>query len=272
MAAALRDWLPLVIQSVHPWYSPDDIDKGARWLNELSVQLDKQRVGIICITSENQSAAWLLFEAGALSKALDSSRVCPLLLDIEPTDLKGPLSQFQSTRTNKSDIRALLTTLNRQLETPVAEAHLDTLHEALWPKLEAMLKAAAEATSTPKPATRQTPDLLTEVLSRVRSIERQLNDRRPRNGTLTEEAGYQKALQDRREEVEEKLEELYAERMGLTIELARLPSGSERNSLERLMRYVDDMYLELKAELGMPSSTPASPRRKRKKKAPSSDG
>ena len=39
LAAALRDWLPLVLHSVEPWFSSEDIDKGAKWLVTLSSEL-----------------------------------------------------------------------------------------------------------------------------------------------------------------------------------------------------------------------------------------
>jgi hypothetical protein len=270
VAQALRDWLPLVIQSVHPWFSPDDIDKGARWLNELSAQLEKQRVGIICVTSENQAAPWLLFEAGALSKALDASRVCPLVLDMEPTELKGPLSQFQATRTTKTDIRALLSTLSRQLDNPVADAHLDTLHEVLWPKLEMKLKAASDQTLAPKPNLRAAPDLLTEVLTKVRAIERQLSRQGGSTVAAAEETGYFRAIEERRVELDEKLEALYLDRLSLAAEIRALPLGPERAALERLQAYLAEAYFEYKTELSSPASIETNAlasRRKAKKPA-----
>lgn len=174
LASALRDWLPLVIQSVKPWFSPEDIDKGTRWLSDLNTQLENQSVAIICITPESVNAPWLLFEVGALSKALDSSWVCPVLLGIEPTDIQGPLAQFQSTRTTKDDMRRLLSTINKRLESPLAEPHLDTLHELLWPQLNLKLEAIASTVLTPKTPHRATGDLLNEVLATVRSMERQM--------------------------------------------------------------------------------------------------
>ncbi len=66
MADILRQWIPGVIQAVRPYYSPDDIAKGARWTNEISKELDESRIGLICLTSDNLEAPWLMFEAGGL--------------------------------------------------------------------------------------------------------------------------------------------------------------------------------------------------------------
>lgn len=51
--------------------SATDIDKGTRWREEVGTALDTMKAGIICLTPENLSAEWLLFEAGALSKTRD---------------------------------------------------------------------------------------------------------------------------------------------------------------------------------------------------------
>src|SRR6185312_4306381 len=95
-AEALRDWLPMIINAARPFLSSSDIDKGARWSTEIASRLEKARAGIICLTPGNMQSEWILFEAGALSKTLADTYVCTLLIDMKPTDVKGPLSQFQA--------------------------------------------------------------------------------------------------------------------------------------------------------------------------------
>ena len=34
VAAALHDWLPMVVQTAEPWMSEEDIEKGSRGLDE----------------------------------------------------------------------------------------------------------------------------------------------------------------------------------------------------------------------------------------------
>ena len=80
-ACVLREWLPSVIQSVAPYVSSEDIDKGARWSTDIAKELEAAHYGIICITKENVATPWINFEAGALSKSLDKSNVTPFLLD-----------------------------------------------------------------------------------------------------------------------------------------------------------------------------------------------
>ena len=136
-AKALHAWLPKVIQSLKPWLSSSDINKGDQWLSNLSEKLKKNNFGIICLTSENINAPWLLFEAGALSSAIDKSNVCPMLFDFEPSLLTGPLAQFQATQFIKSDILDLLKTINKKIESQtLSEKQLIETFDVWWPKIE----------------------------------------------------------------------------------------------------------------------------------------
>jgi len=114
LAEVLSQWLPAVIQAVKPYYSPDDIAKGSRWSTEIAEELEKSRVGLICVTRENLDAPWIMFEAGALSK-LGKSRVCPILFGVDPTDIQGPLVQFQAAKFEKEDLQRVVRMINKEL-------------------------------------------------------------------------------------------------------------------------------------------------------------
>src|SRR5258708_4467548 len=133
-AEALREWLPIVLQAAKPWISSSDVDKA----------VEGMKIGIICMTPENLTAEWILYEAGALSKTLDTkTRVCTYLLGgLQPQNVKPPLGMFQSTRADKNDTRKLIHTINKALDAPlVPDTNLDTLFDALWPRLEHELSA-----------------------------------------------------------------------------------------------------------------------------------
>ena len=140
MAIALHDWIPRVIQIVKPWMSKVDIDKGARWSSEVSTKLKDIRFGLICLTPDNLEAPWILFEAGALSKTLDSTYVCPFLLGIKPKDVKGPLSQFQATVAEKEDIKRLMYAINHAVNDFLSEESLNKAFDVWWPVLESRLE------------------------------------------------------------------------------------------------------------------------------------
>jgi len=136
VAQTLHDWLPLVIQSLEPFMSSEDIEAGRRWSAEVAGQLDATNFGLVCVTGENQAAPWLNFEAGALAKAMGESNVVPLLVDLKPTDLRNPLGQFQALAIDRAGITKVLQAINGAAKQPLAADVLDRLpsdamHDAL---------------------------------------------------------------------------------------------------------------------------------------------
>ena len=175
VAQALHDWLPSVIQSVTPFLSAADIEKGSRWSSDLAEHLEQSQFGLICLTPENLGASWLLFEAGALSKSIDNSRVVPYLYDVSIAQLQGPLTQFQASVADKESTREVLKSIN----TASADEGLDPMRlersfETWWPDLEKTLSNIPETSESPQPS-RSDRDLLEEVLRLCRQISRQGN-------------------------------------------------------------------------------------------------
>jgi hypothetical protein len=166
VALALREWLPMALQAAKPWTSSTDIDKGSRGLAELAKALENIKVGIICLTPENLSAKWILFEAGALSKTLDpGTRVCTYLLGgLKPGDVPRPLGEFQATVAEKEETRRLIHTLNKGLGSPVSEPHLNGTFSAMWPRLEAELSAMPKPDAA-VPQKRSLDDMVAEILA-----------------------------------------------------------------------------------------------------------
>jgi len=168
-AEVLRGWLPMVINAIDPWLSSADIDKGSRWATELSIRMEVSKAGIICLTPSNLRAEWVLFEAGALSKTIKNILVCPFLIDLKPTDLRGPLAQFQAVRaTNKNEVWGLIKTLNEAQEKPLLEKLLGAAFEMWWPALAAQLQNLPLEDSRVPPQ-RSERELLEEILDLIRN-------------------------------------------------------------------------------------------------------
>jgi TIR domain len=172
-AIALREWLPSVLQSLEPYVSSEDIEKGARWSSDIGQRLNDTEFGVLCVTRENLSSAWLNFEAGALSKSIDTGRVSPLLLNLRPAELVGPLSQFQVTLPHFEDIVRLVKSMNTACERPIEEARLVEAIKMWWPKLGASLKEAARGDDQAHPAPqRDIREMIEELLEITRGIQR----------------------------------------------------------------------------------------------------
>lgn len=170
LGEALRNWLPSALQYVKPYFSPEDIEKGAKWSAEISNELETSNIGIICLTRDNTDKPWILFEAGALSKSLEKSRVCTLLFGIEPSDVKGPLTSFQATRFIREDFKRLVTAINgaasdSRLEAPV----LDNVFDMWWPRLEEEINTILSSNEKVSKKERRTErDILEELLELTR--------------------------------------------------------------------------------------------------------
>jgi hypothetical protein len=148
LAIALRSWLPQVIEGVQPFVSSEDIPKGSRWFAELSKQLETTSYGILCLTRDNQYEQWINFEAGAVSKQVDDSRISTFLIDLPPTDIKGPLAHFQATSPNKEDVFRLVRSIARAAGASLPDSDLRSKFEILWPWLESELSSLSVATGS----------------------------------------------------------------------------------------------------------------------------
>ena len=172
-ALNLYRWLPKVINAIKPWMSTEDISKGARWASDIGNKLESTRFGILCVTPSNLHSDWLLFEAGALAKQVSNSLVCPLLIDLSPAELVGPLAQFQATQANKPDLKRLVFAMNAIVGSEgLRREDLEDVFEVWWPKLEndfAMLPVDNGSEDRPRRSER---DLLEELLAAVREQSR----------------------------------------------------------------------------------------------------
>jgi hypothetical protein len=172
IAEAIREWLPKIMNSVKPWMSQTDISKGSRWDPDITRNLGTAKAGIFCLTPSNLKSESILFEAGAISKSVNESRVYTLLAGVEIADLKWPLAQFQATSLQKNDIKKMLCDINKDLERLgepfIPEETLEEAYELWWPKLEEKFSKLPADTDRVTPA-RTEKDLLEEILEMVRS-------------------------------------------------------------------------------------------------------
>lgn len=185
LAEVIRQWIPGVIQAARPYYSPDDISKGSRWSSEISKELDSSKIGIICLTKDNLQAPWIMFEAGALSKNIEISKVCPVLFGIEPSDIQGPLVQFQAAKFSKEEIKKVIRMVNSEVgDNALLPDVMENVFEMWWPKLlESVETILKEDIIENNSNLRTDRDILEEVLELTRATyitkERAVDKQRP---------------------------------------------------------------------------------------------
>jgi hypothetical protein len=178
IAEFLNEWIPCVLQAVEPWISSKNIERGSLWFSEITNQLQDTEIGIICLTRENVEKPWILFESGALAKGLSSTRVCTLLIDINPTDIENPLAQFNHTLPNQDGIYELIKTLNSYLgNRALQESILEKVLENYWSKFEERFQEIIVETETETDEEiphRSEESLLIELLRTVRSLDKRV--------------------------------------------------------------------------------------------------
>ena len=131
------------------------IEKGSRWSEEIARHLEEADAGILCVTAEGMTSPWLNFEAGALTKGLDSSRarrgeqsnsttrsrIFTYLHCLAPSAFTGPLSQYQWTSATLEDTWRLMSALHGLFARGRADLR-DTRHrfDEAWPGFERELR------------------------------------------------------------------------------------------------------------------------------------
>ena len=175
LAVALKEWLPLILHYTEPWVSDKDISAGDRWAQAIAGELESSNFGILCVTPENISSEWILFEAGALSKSMQDSKVIPLLFGLELSDLSGPLSQFQALKVDEQGLLGAVKAINTVAENKAIETTIQQLVPALWPQLEEKLNNIPEKEASEKHMRPQT-EIMEELVSQVRGLSARMRD------------------------------------------------------------------------------------------------
>lgn len=183
VATALSEWLPQVINQVEPWMSAVSIESGKLSIAQISEALETTNFGIICVTPENQHETWLNFEAGALSKAVQSASASaiPLLVGFGGFgELDAPLSNYQAHMSTKADLKKIIHSINDALgaaKRPAAQ--LDTAFEKWWPDLEVQLLEATERETTAEfTATKgnNADKRFDQIIQAVKTLQRQVEE------------------------------------------------------------------------------------------------
>jgi TIR domain len=176
VAETLRRYLPLMMQGLEVFMSEHDVESGSRWSVELARKLDESSFRVLCLTFDNLQSAWLLFEAGALAKQIEG-RTCGLLIGgLKPTDVGGPLAQFQHRRFVRDEFNVLVCDINRKLDRPLEATSLQMIFEKWWPDIEREYELALETSAVDVEQThRDERDLLEEILLHIRTMERDMN-------------------------------------------------------------------------------------------------
>lgn len=172
LAMIFESWLKKILQSSRPWMSMN-ITKGEGWDKEIHNGLQDTEIGLLFLTKDSIESKYLHYEAGAIAN-VPNALVCTFLYNIKNTDVKQPLSRFQSTLFEKDDILKLLVTINNKIQAmdgiTLEPAQLSEMFDIMWPILtDAISKITSSTKSTSKEPIRSDRDLLEEMLNILRT-------------------------------------------------------------------------------------------------------
>jgi anti-anti-sigma factor len=134
-AEALKPWLQRLFPDLGVWMSAHDIEAGTAWATVLHEQLKQTDFGLLCLTEENLTAPWILYEAGALALSSKAGCVVPLLLDVAAEKVPSPLAQLQSVRADEEGLWKVARGINAARDGGTPDEHLRERYEGEWPGL-----------------------------------------------------------------------------------------------------------------------------------------
>lgn len=188
VAELLESWLQCVIQTIKPWMSSKENDRGSSWFSEIDNKLQETSIGIICLTQDNREKPWLLFQTGALAKWLGTNRVYTFLTDLDPKDIEDPLAEFSNILPTKDGLWNLVFTINSYMGTSALnDKVLEKVFETYWPQFEIDFKRILdEVPVLEKIEKRKSDDILNEILSLTRNLDKKVREIGPSKGTIKE--------------------------------------------------------------------------------------
>jgi hypothetical protein len=122
----------------------------------------------VCLTPENLSSPWVLYEAGSIAKGVSASRVVPYRFGLTASDVPYPLAQFQGVDADEDGTRKLVKSINATLDPPMEDARVERVFSLWWPVLQAKLRDVTQVISeVPKRGDRE---ILEEILDHMREM------------------------------------------------------------------------------------------------------
>lgn len=140
LADTLVRWLPRVVDEVEKPFLSSQIRAGTRWFEEVAGALNASHAGLVCLTPENRDAAWIQFEAGALTLAVKGI-LYTYTHNVPPERMPDPLKPFQSSTTTRESTWHMVKSIAQQAgrEGLQDEAALAARFEQAWPELERVI-------------------------------------------------------------------------------------------------------------------------------------
>lgn len=174
IAQELSEWMRRLLHPAEFFVSKGGISPGQKWREVISQELSDSDIGVVCLTREALTAPWVHFEAGALAKDVKTAKLIAIRFGVAERDIQGPLEEFNNVDFDKEGLCSVVQTLNGSLVKPHRNEDLQANFEDRWPHLKKRIGEIRNAVPMTKNVPREVPDILEELVSRTRRLEREL--------------------------------------------------------------------------------------------------
>lgn len=130
IATVLKKWLVEEMHLGTPWMSTD-IPGGDNWKEAIRSALKEARIGILCLTADNLTNQWIVYEGGAMY--FSGIKVFPYLIgSVKFRNLPPPILDLQGARADREGTESLVIEINKALGNPVSERRLLETFNSKW--------------------------------------------------------------------------------------------------------------------------------------------
>lgn len=189
-----NEWLSNVFPTLDIYYSPEKIEAGQKWRESVGEGLKDNYIGLFFLVEENITSEWINFEAGAISNTVGEARVIPVLHDLKPEQISGPLAQFQAQKISKDGLKAIVRVINNSLDSvrKIEPERLNIVFEKWYPDFELEYGKFIEENPKIKKDNRETEGTgvldehgqIGEILNAVRRLERKMGNYENTKGSI----------------------------------------------------------------------------------------
>ena len=110
-----------------------EMDGGIRPMHIIGKNLEKSHFGVLVLTKMNYKSEWIMFEAGAISKDVDKSRIIPILFNRDSNNIEKPIRSFQYVKFNKDGFLKLVSSIRKAIfdQTSLTDIQKEDIKEKL---------------------------------------------------------------------------------------------------------------------------------------------
>ncbi|HEX8367693.1 MAG TPA: TIR domain-containing protein [Pyrinomonadaceae bacterium] len=137
VAIVLKNWLIEEMKLGIPWISTE-IPGGDDWRKAIRKALSKARIGILCITADNITNQWIIYEAGALD--FNGIKVFPYVINSRSRYLPAPINHLQGGKANEQGTKSLVIEINKALGKRFSKKKVIEIFNSKWKILQQNLE------------------------------------------------------------------------------------------------------------------------------------